>query len=339
MPAIEVQNLVKEYGPRRAVDDVSFNVEKGEVVGFLGPNGAGKTTTLRILTCFMPATSGKARVAGYDIFTRSMDVRRRVGYLPENVPLYTEMRVVDYLWSRAGLKQVPFRERAGRIRRALDSARITDVADRVIGHLSKGYRQRVGLADVLTHDPEILILDEPTVGLDPNQVREARDLIKELGRERTILFSTHIIPWVEEVCQRALVIARGRIVAEGSVAELAGSLADHALVSVRSRAPFASTAAIVRAFPGAKAVENISLDETRESHLRCLVDGGSVEALRAALATALGPALRSVEVARPGLEDFFHEVTRGLGGQEFGMGPAARRAEPAAVDSGSAEGA
>ncbi|MHC4924843.1 MAG: ABC transporter ATP-binding protein, partial [Planctomycetota bacterium] len=174
MPAIEVRDLVKEYGPRRAVDNVSFTVEKGEIVGFLGPNGAGKTTTIRILTCFMPATGGHATVAGHDIFTDSMEVRRRVGYLPENVPLYTEMRVADYLWFRAGLKRVPFRERSKRILKALESCRITDVADRIIGHLSKGYRQRVGLADVLTHDPEILILDEPTVGLDPNQVREAR---------------------------------------------------------------------------------------------------------------------------------------------------------------------
>ena len=187
MPAIEVKDLVKDYGPRRAVDRVSFQVEKGQIVGFLGPNGAGKTTTLRILTGFMPATGGEALVAGYDIFRESMEVRRRIGYLPENVPLYPEMRVADYLWYRAGLKQVPFGERAGRIRRALDSVRIADVADRVIGHLSKGYRQRVGLADVLTHDPEILILDEPTVGLDPNQVREVRDLIKELGRDRTVL--------------------------------------------------------------------------------------------------------------------------------------------------------
>ena len=316
MPAIEVLDLVKDFGPRRAVDRVSFSVERGEIVGFLGPNGAGKTTTLRILTCFMPATSGRATVAGFDIFTESMDVRRNIGYLPENVPLYLEMRVADYLWMRAGLKEVPFRERPARIRRALDSARIGDVADRVIGHLSKGYRQRVGLADVLTHDPAILILDEPTVGLDPNQVREVRDLIKELGRDRTILFSTHIIPWVEEVCQRALVIARGKVVAEGPVSDLATRLRDSTLLSVRARVPFGALAAAARTVAGVRAIENLTLDGRGESHLRCLVDGGAVEAARAALAAAAGEGAGEVGSEPPGLEDFFHEVTRGLSAQE-----------------------
>jgi ABC-2 type transport system ATP-binding protein len=315
MPAIEVRDLVKDYGPRRAVDHVSFSVEKGEIVGFLGPNGAGKTTTLRILTCFMPATGGEARVAGYDIFTQSMDVRRRIGYLPEQVPLYPEMRVADYLWFRAGLREVPFRERPGRIGRALESARIADVADRVIGHLSKGYRQRVGLADVLVHDPEILILDEPTVGLDPNQVREVRDLIKELGRDRTVLFSTHIIPWVEEVCQRAIVIARGKVVAEGTVADLSTRLKDGALLSVRSRSPYEEVSAFVRGFPGVRALENLTLDGVHGSHLRCLVDAGALEALRAALSARLGPALEETRESPPRLEDFFHEVTRGLSEQ------------------------
>jgi len=326
MAAIEVQDLVKDFGPRRAVDRVTFAVEKGEIVGFLGPNGAGKTTTLRILTCFMPATSGRASVAGYDVFTQSLEVRRRIGYLPENVPLYPEMRVADYLWFRAGLKQVPFRERAGAIRRALDSARIGDVADRVIGHLSKGYRQRVGLADVLVHDPGILILDEPTVGLDPNQVREVRDLIKELGRDRTVLFSTHIIPWVEEVCQRALIIARGRIVAEGTVEDLSHRLKEDLLLSVRARVPFETLVAALRlGTPGVRALENLTLDGARGSHLRCLVARADAEGVRAALETALGEALVEVRIDPPRLEDFFHEVTRGLSSQE---------AEPAAAAAG-----
>jgi len=316
MAAIEVRDLVKEFGPRRAVDRVSFTVEKGEIVGFLGPNGAGKTTLIRILTGFMPATRGEARVAGYDIFRQSLQVRRRIGYLPENVPLYLEMRVVDYLWFRAGLKQVPFRERAGRIRRALEACRIEDVADVVIGHLSKGYRQRVGLADVLTHDPEILILDEPTVGLDPNQVREVRDLIKELGRDRTILFSTHIIPWVEEVCGRAIVIARGRVVAEGGIAELAGRLAGSAKVTVRADRGSPEVLEALRAVPGARAIENISLDSGSHAHVRCLLDREKVEELRAALTQRLGDGLREFEVRAPRLEDYFYEATRGLGGQE-----------------------
>jgi ABC-2 type transport system ATP-binding protein len=316
MAAIEVRDLVKDYGPRRAVDHVSFDVERGEIVGFLGPNGAGKTTTLRILTGFMPATGGEARIAGFDIFTRSLEVRRRIGYLPENVPLYPEMRVVDYLWFRAGIKQVPFRDRAGRIHRALESVRISDVADRVIGHLSKGYRQRVGLADVLTHDPEILILDEPTVGLDPNQVREVRDLIKELGRDRTVLFSTHIIPWVEEVCSRALVIARGRVVAEGTVEDLAGRLAGSTLLLVHARAPWAEVATVVRGAAGVRALENLSLDDAHGTNLRCLVDLDRAGGLEAALEARFAGAGLAVRRAPPRLEDTFHEVTRGLGGQE-----------------------
>jgi ABC-2 type transport system ATP-binding protein len=220
MPAIEVEGLTKRYGPTVAVDGISFTVEPGEIVGFLGPNGAGKTTTLRILTCFIPASAGHARVAGHDVFRESTAVRRKVGYLPENVPLYREMRVREYLDYRAALKQVPRRERALRVGEALDKVRISDHADRIIGHLSKGYRQRVGLADALVHDPAVLILDEPTVGLDPNQVREVRDLVKGLAEKRTVLFSTHVIPWVEEVCQRVIVIGKGRILADGRIEEV-----------------------------------------------------------------------------------------------------------------------
>jgi ABC-2 type transport system ATP-binding protein len=298
------------------VDHVSFQVERGEIVGFLGPNGAGKTTTLRILTGFMPATGGEARIAGFDIFTKSLEVRRRIGYLPENVPLYPEMRVADYLWYRAGIKQVPFGQRAGRIHRALESVRIGDVADRVIGHLSKGYRQRVGLADVLTHDPEILILDEPTVGLDPNQVREVRDLIKELGRDRTVLFSTHIIPWVEEVCGRAIVIARGRVVAEGTVEDLSARLAGSTLLLVHARARWAQVEAALVGAPGVRAVENLTLDDAHGASVRCLVDLEKAAEIESALSAALGAGTFEAHRAPPRLEDYFHEVTRGLGGQE-----------------------
>ena len=224
MPAIEVEGLTKWFGPTLAVDGISFEIEPGEVVGFLGPNGAGKTTTLRILTCFIPASTGVARVAGHDVFRESSLVRRKIGYLPENVPLYKEMRVREYLEYRAALKRVPRIDRRRRIREALELIRIEDHADRIIGHLSKGYRQRVGLADTLVHDPEVLILDEPTVGLDPNQVREVRDLVKDLAQRRTVLFSTHVIPWVEAVCERVIVIDRGRIAADGRISELSAGL-------------------------------------------------------------------------------------------------------------------
>ncbi len=240
MPAIEVTDLVKRYGPTLAVSGISFTVEPGEVVGFLGPNGAGKTTTLRILTGFIPATSGRARVAGHDVFRESGAVRQKVGYLPENVPLYREMRVREYLEYRAALKRVPRSERRRKVEEVLERIRIADHKDRIIGHLSKGYRQRVGLADALVHDPEVLILDEPTVGLDPNQVREVRDLVKDLAEKRTVLFSTHVIPWVEEVCHRVIVIARGRIAADGGIDALrregGGTLED---VFQRLTVPFA----------------------------------------------------------------------------------------------------
>jgi ABC-2 type transport system ATP-binding protein len=220
MPAIEVDGLTKHFGPTVALDGISFTVEPGEVVGFLGPNGAGKTTAMRIMTCFIPATSGRARVAGHDVFRESTAVRRKIGYLPENVPLYRDMRVREYLEYRAALKRVPRSRRAERVQDSLERIRIEDHADRIIGHLSKGYRQRVGLADSLVHDPEVLILDEPTVGLDPNQVREVRDLVKDLAEKRTVLFSTHVIPWVEAVCQRVIVVNEGRIVADASISDL-----------------------------------------------------------------------------------------------------------------------
>jgi len=217
---IEVKSLTKRFGKIVAVDDVSFTVDKGEVVGFLGPNGAGKSTVMRVLTAFTPATSGSVRVAGFDPFWESMQVRQRVGYLPENVPLYREMRVVEYLFHRARLKDVPACERKRRVGEALDRCGINEVAQRVIGQLSKGYRQRVGLADALVNDPPILILDEPTVGLDPNQVRLVREMIRDLGERHTVLLSTHILSEVEMVCPRVLVISGGRIVAEDTTANL-----------------------------------------------------------------------------------------------------------------------
>src|SRR5437867_432638 len=208
---IQVENLVKYFGPVLAVDGISFNVDQGEVVGFLGLNGAGKTTTLRILTTFLPATSGVARVAGYDVMTQSMEVRRNIGYLPENVPLYTEMRVEEYLEFRAKLKGVPRTDRPRRMDFCLDRCRLREVRRRLIGTLSRGYRQRVGLADTMVHDPAILIMDEPTAGLDPFQIRETLATIKELGEEHTILLSTHILSEVEAICERVIIISAGRI--------------------------------------------------------------------------------------------------------------------------------
>lgn len=221
---IKVEHLAKRYADVYAVNDISFEVHQGEILGLLGPNGAGKTTTMRILTCYMPATSGSATVAGYDVFRDSIDVRRQIGYLPENVPLYPEMRVKEYLLFRAKLKKVPYRERKKKIGESIEKCRIVEVKDQIIGTLSKGYRQRVGLADTLVHDPKILILDEPTIGLDPNQIRQVRQLIKELGERHTILLSTHILPEVEMICGRVIIINKGKIVAMDTPLNLAHQL-------------------------------------------------------------------------------------------------------------------
>jgi ABC-2 type transport system ATP-binding protein len=221
---IKVEQLAKRYADVYAVDHISFEVNQGEILGLLGPNGAGKTTTMRILTCYMPATSGTATVAGYDVFRDSISVRKQIGYLPENVPLYPEMRVKEYLTFRAKLKKVPYRERKSKINECIEKCRIKEVQNQIVGTLSKGYRQRVGLADTLVHDPKILILDEPTIGLDPNQIRQVRQLIKELGEKHTILLSTHILPEVEMLCGRVIIINKGKIVAMDTPSNLESQL-------------------------------------------------------------------------------------------------------------------
>ena len=217
---ISVEKLHKSYGATEAVKGVSFEVARGEVVGFLGPNGAGKSTTLRIVAGFLGATSGRVTIDGFDIVQQPLETRRRIGYMPENVPLYPELRVREYLTHRAELKSVPRARRTAAVQKAMDDLRLADHAEVIIGKLSKGYRQRVGLADALVASPPVLVLDEPTSGLDPNQIREVRDLIRSLASDHTILLSTHILSEVEATCDRALVIDRGRLVAHGSLEEL-----------------------------------------------------------------------------------------------------------------------
>jgi ABC-2 type transport system ATP-binding protein len=224
---IEVQHLSKRYGRVTAVDDVSFRVERGEILGFLGPNGAGKTTTMRILTGYMPASDGKAIVAGYDVFDQPIEAKARTGYLPETPPLYPDMSVVDYLTFVSKIKGVPSADRTQRVKAVMDRTRIADMANRQCGKLSKGYKQRVGLAQALIHNPDVLILDEPTAGLDPKQIIETRQLIKELAGNHTIILSTHILPEVSQTCQRVVIINKGRVVAvdtpENLTARLRGS--------------------------------------------------------------------------------------------------------------------
>jgi ABC-2 type transport system ATP-binding protein len=210
---IEVERLTKVFNGRKAVDDVSFKVEKGEILGFLGPNGAGKTTTMRVLTCFMPATEGTARVAGYDVFDESLEVRKRIGYLPENPPLYPEMTVESYLHFVAKIKGAPASQRRQQVDDAMGKCGIGDVSQRIIGKLSKGYKQRVGVAQALLNNPEVLILDEPTIGLDPKQISEIRTLIKGLAGNHTVILSTHILPEVSMTCSRVVIINKGKVVA------------------------------------------------------------------------------------------------------------------------------
>jgi ABC-2 type transport system ATP-binding protein len=210
---IEVQHLTKRYGRVTAVEDVSFRVERGEILGFLGPNGAGKTTTMRILTGYMPATDGKALVAGFDVFDQPVEAKRRTGYLPETPPLYPDMTVLEYLTFVAKIKGVPPAERAQRVKAVMERTRVADMADRLCSKLSKGYRQRAGLAQALIHNPDVLILDEPTAGLDPKQIIETRELIKALAGDHTIILSTHILPEVAQTCQRVVIINKGHVVA------------------------------------------------------------------------------------------------------------------------------
>ena len=234
---IEVRQLTKSYGPTIAVNNVSFDARAGEVLGFLGPNGAGKTTTMRILTCYLAADAGSATVAGYDVFEESVDVRKSIGYLPESAPLYTDMGVIEYLNFMTQVRSLPKSLRKARIRTVVELCGLEDVIQKDIGELSKGYRQRVGLAQSLIHDPPIMILDEPTSGLDPSQIIEIRNLIKDIGQEKLVLFSTHILPEVSATCSRILIINDGKIVANGTPAELAGQARGEEIVHISIRGP------------------------------------------------------------------------------------------------------
>jgi ABC-2 type transport system ATP-binding protein len=317
---ISVQKLVKRYGAgprgRVAVDDVSFDVDKGEVVGFLGPNGAGKSTTLRILSGFLGMTSGKVTVAGFDIREQSFEARQKIGYMPEAVPLYHEMRVAEYLSFRAELKRVARKDRAAYVDDAMRKANVDDVANVLIGSLSKGYRQRVGLADALVARPPLLILDEPTAGLDPNQIREVREVIRDLGKEHTVLLSTHILSEVEASCSRVVVIAKGKLVAEGTMDDLSRKRRAAGLVLV-VRGDAGAALAAVRAVPGiAKVTHDEAKKDTHELHCswqKKLDDAGTASAIEQAVAAlvSVGCFVREVRPVRSSLEEVFAELTSG----------------------------
>jgi len=290
---IRVEGLVKEYGTFRALDHVSFHVTRGEIVGFLGPNGAGKTTTMRTITGYMPPTAGTVKVAGLDVVTDSLEVRRRVGYLPETVPLYREMRVNEYLSYAAALRGVE--EREGAVSRVVDACGLGDVRD----------RQRVGLAQALVHDPELLVLDEPTIGLDPRQIRLVRELIRDLAGDHTVLLSTHILPEVAELCQRVLIIDKGRIVAEDTPDRLQAGLQGGQIVRVQVARPGDGLVVALRGVPGVETVRGLAPDRL-ELAFAPGVDG------RAAVAEALvrgGWGLLEMQSVSMSLEDVFVQLT------------------------------
>lgn len=253
---IEVDHLTKNYGPVPAIRDVSFGVSPGQIVGFLGPNGAGKSTTMRILSCFMPPSSGAARVAGFDVFHQSMEVRRRIGYLPENVPLYTDMRVAPYLDFVAEVKGVGRADRRRKVADVMERCMIADVQNRLIGKLSKGYRQRVGLAQAIVSDPDVLILDEPTIGLDPKQITEIRSLIKSLAGQHTVILSTHILPEVSMVCDAVIIINKGAIVAQGPIDSLVEQFFPTSRIEVEIAGPPPAVRDRIRAIPGVLTVHD-----------------------------------------------------------------------------------
>jgi ABC-2 type transport system ATP-binding protein len=305
---IKVENLTKRYAGHTAIQDLSFEVGKGEIMGFLGPNGAGKSTTMRILSSFMPPTSGRASIAGFDIFEQSLQARAHLGYMPENVPLYNDMRVTEYLNYRAALKGVPSRRMAERVGDVKELCGLKEVEKKIIGNLSKGYRQRVGLADALVHEPDLLILDEPTSGLDPNQIRQVRDLIKNLGKQHTILLSTHILPEVEMTCSRVIIINRGRIEACDTPENLLGRIRTAGGVTVEAKVGNDDGAEELKKIAGVRDVSAARDGEWDVFALRVEANTDVREEVYR-LANARHWTLRELSQRRATLEDVFVEIT------------------------------
>ncbi len=307
---IEVRELTKRYAKYTAVNDVSFEVGRGEIVGLLGPNGAGKSTILRILSCFVPASSGTVRVGGYDVFFQADEVRRRIGYMPENNPLHMEMRVREYLKFRARLKGLSGSRTRDRVSTVIEQCALKDVHKRIIGQLSKGYKQRVGLADALVHEPELIILDEPTIGLDPNQIRSVRQLIKDLGGKHTVLLSTHILPEVEMTCTRVLILHRGEIMAAGTTENLHRTIFQAGPVIAEIAAPAPD---LTQAWAELDTVMHVDVAPADGEFQRCTLtprDGVDLRPIVYDIARERGWRLRELTRGRHTLEDIFIKVTR-----------------------------
>src|SRR5438093_7226734 len=307
---IEVENLTKRYAGHAAVDRITFAVQRGEIVGFLGPNGAGKSTTMRILACYLPATFGTARVAGFDVCTQADEVRRRIGYMPENNPLHLDMRVREYLKFRARLKGLGFRRSRERVELVMRQCGLTEVSRKIIGQLSKGYRQRVGLADALVHEPELIILDEPTIGLDPHQIRTVRQMIKELASRHTVLISTHILHEVEMTCNRVLILHEGRILAADTTENLQKMMSDRDQVIAEIAAPMEDLKALWEQTPE---IEYFNLVPVDGEFIRCSLTPQAGVDVRHQVFSVVAQRnwpLRELTRSRHSLEDIFVRVTR-----------------------------
>jgi ABC-2 type transport system ATP-binding protein len=306
-PMIEVSDLTKRYAGHTAVSKISFTVGRGEIVGLLGSNGAGKSTTMRILSCFLPASSGTARVAGFDVFTQADEVRRRIGYMPENNPLYPEMRVREYLKFRARLKGLGRKKTRERVDTVTEQCGLTDVGKKIIGTLSKGYRQRVGLADALVHEPELIILDEPTIGLDPNQIRSVRQLIRSLGGAHTVLISTHILPEVEMTCGRVLILHDGKILASDTLQKLMSG-DGQIIVEIA-----ATQSELKDYFERLQEIEYFDLVPVSGGYIRCSLTPGNGQDLRPQiflLAQQQGWLVRELTHTHYSLEDIYLRLTK-----------------------------
>jgi ABC-2 type transport system ATP-binding protein len=311
---ITVSELTKRYARNTAVDHISFAVKKGQIVGFLGPNGAGKTTTMRMLTCFLPPSSGAATVAGFDVLEKPLEVKRRIGYLPETPPLYLEMRTVEYLEFVGRIKGLRAPDLAQRVNYVVDRCNIAEVKEKVLGKLSKGYRQRVGLAQAIIHNPDVLILDEPTAGLDPKQINETRDLIRSLAGDHTIILSTHILPEVEQTCEQVIIINKGKLVATDSVNNLQNraSGAGSVLVEIASHDGPLERELVIQRLQQVPGVSRVVFKESRDNLAAFEVEGQSDRAMRAALARAIvacGWDLNELRGASVSLEDIFLQLT------------------------------
>ncbi|MDB6067898.1 MAG: transporter related-protein [Pedosphaera sp.] len=307
---IEVSNLTKRYAGHTAVSGISFTVGRGEIVGLLGSNGAGKSTTMRILSCFMPASTGTVRVAGYDVFTEADEVRRRIGYMPENNPMHPEMRVREYLKFRARLKGLGGKRCRDRVEAVTEQCGLGDVSKKIISHLSKGYRQRVGLADALVHEPELIILDEPTIGLDPNQIRSVRQLIKDLGKQHTVLISTHILPEVEMTCSRVLILQQGKILAADTPDNLHKIMKSNSQVIAEIAAPKSD---LETCWEEMAEVEHFEVSAAEGDYFRCALtpqDGIDLRLKVSSLARERGWPLRELTRSRHSLEDIYMRLTR-----------------------------